>query len=411
MKKQTKVELLAPAGDMEKLETALHFGADAVYFAGKNYGLRALSSNFTYDQMREAVKKVHSHKKKAYVTLNIYAHNRDFIELKEYLKFLEEIKIDAVLVSDLGILKFIKDNAPSLKIHISTQANTTNSYSTAFYKSLGAERVVLARELNLNEILEIHKANPDIELEAFVHGAMCISYSGRCLLSNYLTGRDANHGECVQACRWKYYIREEHREDDEFEIGEDGRGTYIMNSKDLCLINYLDKIIESGVSSLKIEGRMKSPYYVGTVVNAYRRAIDNYYAFKAQGKKYNVPKTLLSELLKASHRDYTTGFMVEDDNIRQNYKTNAQVQFSKFVAIVKEVFEDKILVEQRNKFEVGDSLEILSPNESFLKKLKIKKLSDKNQKNISVAKDVCALVYIHTKVKGISKGDILRIAL
>lgn len=405
--KDRKIELLAPAGDREKLEAALHFGADAVYFAGKNYGLRAMSSNFTNEEMEAAVQLVHSQNKKAYVTLNIYAHNKDFEGLEEYLKFLEKIKVDAVLVSDLGILSFIKEKAPNLAIHISTQANTTNKYSASFYKKLGAERVVLARELTLEEISEIHKANPDLELEVFIHGAMCISYSGRCLLSNYLMGRDANHGECVQACRWKYYLTEEKRLDSHFEIQEDDRGTYIMNSKDLCLIEYLDKLIDSGVYSLKIEGRMKSPYYVGTVVNAYRRAIDSY--LEHPEKPYKVSKKLLNELDKASHRDYTTGFVVNNGKVKQNYKSNAQEQSSKFVAIVKDVFDDKILVEQRNKFVVGDKLEILSPSDAFQKTIKISKLEDKNHKEITEAKDVCAPVYIYTKVKNIQKGDILRI--
>lgn len=409
MNKQKKIELLAPAGDKEKLETALHFGADAVYFAGKNYGLRAMSSNFTNEEMEEAVKKVHELNKKAYVTLNIYAHNKDFDGLEEYLKFLEKIKVDAVLVSDLGILSFIKEKTPNLPIHISTQANTTNKFSVAFYEKLGAERVVLARELSLCEISEIHKANPNIELEVFVHGAMCISYSGRCLLSNYLTGRDANHGECVQACRWKYYITEEKRLDKNFEIQEDDRGTYIMNSKDLCLIEYLDKIIDAGVFSLKVEGRMKSPYYVGTVVNAYRRAIDLYFESQEKGKTFKIPKSLLDELEKASHREFTTGFVVDQDELRQNYKTNAQEQSSKFVAIVKKVEDGKILVEQRNKFVVGDKLEILSPTDAFLKTITVSKIEDKNGKTTNEAKDVCATYWIHTKVKNIQPNDILRI--
>lgn len=405
---QNKIELLAPAGDKEKLETALHFGADAVYFAGKNYGLRAMSSNFTNEEMRDAVEKIHSLGKKAYVTLNVYAHNKDFDGLEEYLKFLEEIHVDAVLVSDLGILSFIKAKAPNLPIHISTQANTTNKFSVAFYEKLGAERVVLARELSLEEIDQIHKANPNIELEIFVHGAMCISYSGRCLLSNYLTGRDANHGECVQACRWKYYITEEKRLDKHFEIQEDDRGAYIMNSKDLCLIEYLDKIIDAGVFSLKVEGRMKSPYYVGTVINAYRRAIDLYFECKEKNKPFKVPQKLLKELEKASHREFTTGFVVDKDELRQNFKTNAQEQSSKFVAIVKQVEDGKILVEQRNKFVVGDKLEILSSGDAFLKTINITKMEDKNNKPITEAKDVCAPVWIYTKIKNIQPNDILR---
>lgn len=403
-----KVELLAPAGDMEKLKTALHFGADAVYFAGKNYGLRAMTSNFTEDEMIEAVNLVHSQNKKAYVTLNIYARNSDFTGLIEYLKFLEKIQVDAVLVSDLGILDTIKKNAPNLNIHISTQANTTNKYSAAFYKQLGATRVVLARELSIEEIKEIKEFNKDLELEVFVHGAMCISYSGRCLLSNYLTNRDSNRGACVQACRWKYYISEENRRDEKLEIEEDEKGTYILNSKDLCLISYLDKIIEANVDSLKIEGRMKSPYYVATVVNAYRRAIDQYYESRQANKPYSVSKALNEELLKASHRDYTSGFMFNDNKSMQNLNSSAQEQTSKFIAVVKEVQKGKILVEMRNRFMVGDQLEILSPSSTFKKTIKLEKMEDINGNPLTDAKKVCELVWIYTDVGGILPLDILR---
>jgi len=403
-----KVELLAPAGDMEKLKTALHFGADAVYFAGKNYGLRAMSSNFTNEELQEAVELVHKKGKKAYITLNVYARNNDFDNLEEYLKFLENIQIDAVIVSDLGIIDFIKEKAPNLAIHISTQANTTNKYSAAFYQKLGAERIVVARELSIDEIKEIRKFNPKLEIEAFIHGAMCISYSGRCLLSNYLTGRDSNHGECVQACRWKYYITEESRLNEPMEIQEDEKGTYIMNSKDMCLINYIDQIIEAGVNSFKVEGRMKSPYYVATVINTYRRAIDSYYKSQAENKPYKINDDLFNELLKASHRDYTTGFMFKDGEIRQNLNSAAQVQTSKFMAIVKAVEDGRILVEMRNRFMKGDELEILSPNESFQKIIKVDKMIDSKGREITDAKNVCEQVWIYTDIKGIEVNDILR---
>lgn len=403
-----KIELLAPAGDMEKLLTALHFGADAVYFAGKNYGLRAMSANFDEKELEEAVSLVHSRGKKAYVTINIYAHNQDFDGLDRYVKFLEKIKVDGVLVSDLGVFMKVREASKKIPIHISTQANTTNMYSAEFYKKLGAARVVLARELKIEEIAEIKKHNPDLELEAFVHGAMCISYSGRCLLSNYLTGRDSNHGECVQACRWKYYISEESRRDEKLEIQEDERGTYIMNSKDLCLISHIDKLIECGLDSLKIEGRMKSPYYVATVVNAYRRAIDHYYTLKAEKKKFTLPKTLNEELKKASHRDYTTGFTFSDKKIRQNLETSAQGATSKFIAVVKEVENDRILVEMRNRFKVGDTLEVLSPGQSFNKKIKVEKIVNLKGQEIDDCKNVCEQVYIYTRLKGIEPLDILR---
>lgn len=405
---KNKIELLSPAGDMEKLKTALHFGADAVYFAGKNYGLRAMSSNFTNEQMIEAVNLVHSLNKKAYVTLNIFAHEADFNGLEDYIKFLYDIKVDAVIVSDLGIFNLVRKVAPKLDIHVSTQANTTNKHSAEMYKNLGASRVVLARELSIDEIKAISKHNPKLELEAFVHGAMCISYSGRCLLSNYMIGRDSNHGECVQACRWKYYIAEEKRLNQAMEIQEDQRGTYILNSKDLCLIDYIDQIADAGVSSFKVEGRMKSPYYVATVINAYRRAIDEYYICLKNGTKYSTPEYLKEELLKASHRDYTTGFMFNDGKIRQNIESAAQEQTSKFMAIVKKVEAGRILVEMRNRFKVGDKLEILSPNSCFNKTIEIKSMFDKNMNPTNDAKDVCGLYYIETDIKDISEQDILR---
>ncbi|MBR2909744.1 MAG: U32 family peptidase [Clostridia bacterium] len=408
MKTNAKVELLAPAGDMEKLKTAIHFGADAVYFAGKNYGLRAMSSNFTEDEMIEAINYVHQNNKKAYVTLNVYARNNDFDGLGEYVKYLQDIGVDAVIVSDLGVFDTVRRNAPKLEIHISTQSNTTNKYSAGFYKTLGASRVVLARELSIEEIREIKKHNPDLELECFVHGAMCISYSGRCLLSNYLTGRDSNHGECVQACRWKYFITEESRPNEPMEIQEDDKGAYILNSKDMCLIEYLDQIIEAGVNSLKIEGRMKSPYYVATVINAYRRAIDSYYEAKKNGAEYKLDESLVDELTKASHRAYTTGFMFKDGKIRQNLASAAQEQTSKFVAIVKEVEEGRILVEMRNRFMKGDTLEILSPTSAFNKIITIDKMINSKGKEIDDAKAVCELVWIYTDVKGIEPLDILR---
>lgn len=403
-----KIELLAPAGDMEKLKTALHFGADAVYFAGKNYGLRAFGTNFETQSLKQTVDYVHSFGKKAYVTINIYAKDNDFNGLPEYLKELENAKVDAVLVSDMGVLNFIKKHAPKLNIHISTQANTTNKYAVEAYKNMGASRVVLARELNLDEIRAIHNYAPNVELEAFVHGAMCISYSGRCLLSNYLTGRDSNHGECVQACRWKYFVTEENRSDEQLEIKEDDRGTYIFNSKDMCLIEHLDKIADAGVVSFKVEGRMKSPYYVATVINAYRRAIDYLYECKKNNKPYKVPAELLAELNKASHRQYTTGFVVNDGNIKQNLHSASQTQESKFMAIVLETKPDKILVEQRNKFATNDTLEILSPNLPVNTKFTVQKIEDADGQEISEAKAVQQKVWIYGVPKGVGVGDILR---
>lgn len=405
--KNKNIELLAPAGDHEKLLTALHFGADAVYFAGKNYGLRAFGTNFEENSIEDTMKIIHSAGKKGYVTINVYARHNDFDGLKTYVQSLVDAKVDAVIVSDLGIFSFIRENFPSLSIHVSTQANTTNAYAAKMWHKLGAERVVLARELDIDEIKNISKNNPDLDIEAFVHGAMCISYSGRCLLSNYLTNRDSNHGECVQACRWKYSVTEETRPGEKFDLLEDDRGTYIFNSKDLCLIDYIDKIADAGVNSFKVEGRMKSPYYVATVINAYRRAIDAYINAKRTGKKYSKPKILDNELTKASHRKYTTGFMFSDGKTTQNYESSIQEQDSMFIAIVKDVQNGKVLVEQRNKFAVGDKLEILSPTDTFQKTILVDKIEDENGNNLSEAKMVQQKVWIYTNLP-LEVGDILR---
>lgn len=405
--KNNKIELLAPAGDFEKLKTAIHFGADAVYFAGKNYGLRAYGTNFENMSIKETMDYIHAHGKRGYVTLNVYARHNDFDGLKDYVQTLVDANVDAVIISDLGIFSFVHTHFPNLEIHISTQANTTNSYAAKMWQQLGASRVVLARELDINEIQKISKENPDLELEAFVHGAMCISYSGRCLLSNYLTNRDSNHGECVQACRWKYSVTEEQRPDDHFDLEEDERGTYIFNSKDLCLIEYLDQITEAGIDSLKVEGRMKSPYYVATVINAYRRALNHLEDCRKNNKKYKVPAELKAELEKASHRKYTTGFMFSDGNPTQNYESSIQEQSSKFMAIVLAKEDNRILVEQRNKFATGDSLEILSPSVEFNKLLKIDRMEDELGNEVVEARNVQQKLWIYTN-QNIQVGDILR---
>lgn len=405
-----KIELLAPAGDIEKLKTALHFGADAVYFAGKNYGLRAFAGNFEDDNLKAAVALVHAADKKAYVTLNVFARNKDFEGLSEYLKVLVEAKVDACIVSDLGLFMFIRAHQPGLALHVSTQANTTNKFSAKAWADLGAERIILARELSIAEVEEICSALPkNVEVEVFVHGAMCISYSGRCLLSNYLAGRDSNHGECVQACRWHYSLVEDERPDEKFELQEDERGAYILNSKDMCLIEYLDRLAAAGVTSFKIEGRMKSPYYVATVVNAYRRALDELELSRKQGREYRVSDELLGELKKASHRKYTTGFMFNDGEARQNYLSSSQTQESTFRAIVLKADGNRVLVEQRNKFKVGDSLEILSPNSDFNKKAKVIKIEDEKGQCLDEAKLVQQRIWLTLDgVYELTQGDILR---
>lgn len=401
-----KLELLAPAGNAEKLKTAYYFGADACYFAGKKFGLRAFAGNFTDDELEQYVNYAHSLGKKAYINVNIIAHNSDFQGLKEYLEFLVKIKADAVIVADIGVACYVRKYAPSLDLHISTQANITNVETALFFKELGAKRLILARELSIKEIAEISKAvGPEVEIEVFVHGAMCISYSGRCLLSNYLTGRDSNRGACVQACRWNYSITEKSRPNQKFDIQEDERGTYILNSKDLNMIEHLDKLIEAGVTSFKIEGRMKSPNYVATVVNAYRRAIDSI----SHDKPYQASEELKYELLKASHREYTTGFFFGNAKQGEVNLDNPQAtQISEFIALVLEDANNGMaLVEQRNRFKVGDKLEILSPSENFNKVIEITKIVNQNGEEITDAKNVQEKLYIQTNIK-LNKNDILR---
>lgn len=396
-----KIELLSPAGDMEKLKTAFYFGADAVYMAGKKFGLRAFSSNFDEDELKQSVEFAHSLGKKCYITLNILAHNSDFNGLEEYVKYLDEIKVDAVIVSDIGIMSVIKNVAPNMEIHVSTQASVTNKYSAMEYVKYGAKRLVLARELSINEIKEIRDYLPkDIVLETFIHGAMCISYSGRCLLSNYLTGRDSNRGACVQACRWEYSIREKNR-DNYLDIQEDDKGTYILNSKDLCMIEYIKELYDAGVRSFKIEGRMKSPYYVATVTNAYRRAIDDFY----NDKPFNTE--LKDELEKASHRRYTTGFYF-GSNDKECLETSTPIQSYEFMALVKEDSKNGYaLIEQRNRFKVGDTLEILSPTDSFNKTIVVTELLNTEGAKVMDAYKVQQPLYIKTDII-LRKNDILR---
>ena len=391
------MELLAPAGNFEKLVTAVHFGADAVYFAGKMYGLRAFAGNFDDDEIVKAMQFLHENGKKGYVTLNIVANDSDFEHIDDYLKLLIRAKVDGVIVSDVGVIYYLRKNFPSLNVHVSTQANINNSYSAEFFADLGVTRLVLAREMNLENIKKMHENIGDrLEIEAFVHGAMCISYSGRCLLSNYMTGRDSNRGACVQACRWKYTIREENK-DEEFPIEEDERGTYILNSKDLCMIDHLDELEKAGICSLKIEGRMKSDYYVASVVNAYRRAID---------KTLDSDK-LYDELEKTSHRRYTTGFYFNSDD-KEYIESSMPIQTAQFIAkVVEDESEGFVKVEMRNRFMIGDILEVLSPDDNFLKTIKIEKIFASDGIEIQDAKRVQEVVTINCPYH-LKKGDILR---
>lgn len=393
------MELLSPAGNYEKFLTALQFGADAVYLAGQAFGLRAFAGNFSMQEIFEACKEAHSKGKKVYVTVNIVAKDEDFNGLKEYLSDLQNAGVDAVIVSDVGIINFIRKNFPALDVHVSTQANVTNIQSAEFFAEMGVKRIVLARELNINQISAIAKAlKGRVEVECFVHGAMCISYSGRCLLSNYLAGRDANHGECVQACRWKYFIREQSRED-ELEVEEDERGTYFLNSKDLCMIRHLKELQDAGVASLKIEGRMKSSYYVACVTNAYRKAIDML-PVKA-GEEF------VRELEKTSHRRFTTGFYFGEQD-KEFRESSTPVQTHEFVGVVKSCENGIATIEQRNFLQEGDEVEILSPDETVFNKT-FSILDMKNMDGESIQKaNVARMLFTCNCPLQLNQGDILR---
>ena len=356
-----KVELLSPAGNLEKLKMAFAYGADAVYIGGQAFGLRAGAKNFSVEEIHEAVNYAHELDRKVYVTVNIIAHNADLPQLPPYLQALNEADVDAVLVSDPGVFEIVRETAPGMEIHLSTQANATNYRTVSFWGRQGMTRAVVARELSLNEIKKIRqKVGEEIELESFIQGAMCVSYSGRCLLSSFLTGRDANRGRCSHPCRWQYYLMESKREGEYFPVEEDSRGTHILNSKDLCMIRHIPELIKAGIKSLKIEGRMKSSFYIATVTRAYRMAIDDYYR-KGEGWEFN--PYWLEEIEKTSHRKFTTGFYFEDNGeSTQDYSTSKYTRHYSFIGLIKEKIEkDKWRIEQRNRFFLEDEVEIISP--------------------------------------------------
>src|SRR6056297_697268 len=359
-KVMNEIELLAPAGNLEKLKMAVMYGADAVYFGGQNFGLRAAAKNFDLDDIEEGIKYCHDNGSKAYVTVNMIPHEDDLKDLEKYIEFLEEIEVDALIVADPGILSIVKKTSPDMEIHLSTQANTTNSQSANFWYSQGVKRIVMARELSLEEIEKIYlNKNVDLDLEAFIHGAMCMSYSGRCLISSFMTGRHANLGNCAQPCRWKYALVEESRPGEYFPIMENDQGSFILNSKDLCMFHNLKDIINAGIKSLKIEGRMKSSYYTATVVRSYRKAIDNL-DNEDFDKDY-----WYGEILKASHRDFTTGFYYGNPKEEgQLYTSSSYIREYDFVGWIQDY--DPITkiatIEQRNKFSVGEDVEIFGPS-------------------------------------------------
>lgn len=390
------IELLAPAGNFSKLKTALYFGADACYLGGKLFSLRSLADNFTDEELKEAVNYAHALGKKVYVTANIFAKNGDFAALEKYAKYLASIGADAVLVSDPGVVYCMKNAAPDLTLHLSTQANTTNAMAVKFWKEQGISRVVLARELSLKEIKEIHDEVPDVELEAFVHGAMCISYSGRCLLSDYLDGRESNRGACVQACRWQYDIRKSGMGEDGgyLSVEETERGTFFLNSKDLNMAAHLDKMKEAGICSFKIEGRMKSEYYLATVVNAYRRAFDEGYS-----------EAIERELLCAAHRDYTTAYLLGENKKTVNYSDSQSKGTCAFIGTVVGKEGDAVLVEMRNRFFSSDVLEVLSPTKTG--SFSVGKIVAPNGETTEDAKLVQGIYRIYPPFS-LDVGDILR---
>ncbi len=361
-----KIELLAPAGDFEKLKAAVDYGADAVYFGGELFSLRAGAGNFTREEMREGIEYAHAKGVKCYLTINIFAHNSDVEPLMEYLNDIKDMDIDAFIVSDPGIMFMITEVMPDAEIHLSTQANMTNYKTAEFWMSQGVKRIVLARELTFEEIVELReKLPPEMEFEAFVQGAMCISYSGRCLLSNFMIERDANRGACAHPCRWKYALVEEQRPGEYYPIEEDERGTYILNSRDLCMIEHIPDLVQNGIASAKIEGRMKSAFYVATVVGAYRRAIDAYYE---DPENYEFKEEWMTELKKVSHREFTTGFYYnQPTNKDQDYLTSAYTREYTFIGVVKDYDPETGMatVEQRNKMSIGEDIEVFGPYTDF----------------------------------------------
>ncbi len=380
-----KPELLAPAGNLDKLKIAFLYGADAVYIGGEEFSLRVAADNFTLDEIKEGVQYAHEKGKKVYLTANIIPHNSDLKDYPAFLKEAVKTGIDAIIISDLGLFSITREIAPNLEIHISTQANNVNYESAKMWHKLGAKRVILAREMSFDEITEIREnTHDDLELEAFVHGAMCISYSGRCLLSNYMTNRDSNLGACSHPCRWNYYLMEEKRPGQYMPVFENERGTFIYNSKDLCMIQHIDKLIKSGLQSFKIEGRVKTEYYLATVVKAYRDAIDSYFE---NPSAFKFKQEWLDELLKVSHRGYTTGFYFgKPDGNEQNYETSSYIRNYELVGIVSGYDKENKMLEviQKNRFFKGSRVEFLCPDQPFISHT-IEYMTDSDGNEIEVA--------------------------
>lgn len=401
------LELLMPAGNLKKLKTAFHFGADAVYIGGKAFSLRAFADNFTNEEIAEATNYAHSLGKKVYVTVNIFARNADLENAKSYFEFLQSANVDAVLISDIGLVTLCKEVAPNLTIHLSTQANTTNLLAVKFWQSMGIKRVVLARELSLDEVLEIHNTVPDMELEAFVHGAMCMSYSGRCLLSTYFANRSANRGACIQPCRWGYRITETERHASKpLDIEQDERMTYFMNSRDLRLLRHIPEIANSGIVSLKVEGRMKSEFYVATVANAYRKAIDEYLS---TGKiEHSDEYDALLETV--AHRTYTDAYFDGDNLDTVCLDEGQSPEKYVFTAVVQNCANGVATVEMRNRFRAGDVVTVLSPNADIAyKSFTIGAISDTVQNTVTDDAKYVQRIYAIDCPYALEQGDILLI--
>lgn len=355
------IELLSPCGDYERLKLALKFGADAVYLAGEQFGMRTNPSNFTAEELKKAVELVHSLNKKVYLTCNTLPRNNEIDALPEFLKYAQEIGIDAFIIADIGVMALAKKHAPDVDIHMSTQVGIVNYQSANTLYEMGASRIVTARELSLDEIKTIRdKTPPELEIEVFVHGAMCMSFSGRCILSDYMVGRDANRGDCAQPCRWKYHLVEEKRPGQYFPINQDESGTYVFNSRDLCMIEHIPELVDAGVDSFKIEGRAKSEYYTAIVTYAYRNAIDEY--MKNPSPDFKVPQWILDEMEKMSHREYTTGFNFGKMENGQVLNNGGYIRNWDVCALYNDYADGRLIVDQRNRFYEGDELEVVEPN-------------------------------------------------
>lgn len=401
-----KPELLIPASSLEVLKTAVIFGADAVYIGGEAFGLRAKAKNFSMEDMKEGIAFAHERDVKVYVTANILAHNADLEGVRAYFEELKEIKPDALIISDPAVFTIAGEVVPEIDIHISTQANNTNYGTFNFWYKLGARRVVTARELSLEEIKEIRANIPeDMEIETFIHGAMCISYSGRCLLSSFMAGRDANRGACTHPCRWKYAVMEESRPGEYMPVYENERGTYIFNSRDLCMIEHIPELLESGIDSFKIEGRMKTALYVATVARTYRMAIDDY---KKDPQYYQsrIP-FYKSEIAKCTYRQYTTGFFFgKPDETAQIYDSNTYIKGYTYLGIVGEEKDGKYRIEQRNKFSVGEEIEIMKPDGRNIM-VSVLAIEDEDGNPMDSAPHPKQVLYIDLGSK-LDKYDILR---